>query len=103
MAGIGASFFLAYVIEVTWMVPRANRDDYDHWLGFVVGIAVAGLIGIGAALLVAEHRAAGHGNLIDALGFWWSATSLGFLGLMVALQPSIVHSWSTPEDSRKGD
>jgi hypothetical protein len=56
-------------------------------------LAVAGLIGIAAALLSAEHRAAGHGNLLDDLGMWWSAFSLGFLGLMVALQPLVTHNW----------
>ncbi|MCW2988343.1 MAG: hypothetical protein JWM24_1281 [Solirubrobacterales bacterium] len=93
MAGVGASLFLAYVIETTWMVSRAAPAVDDIWLGYVTGLAVTGLIGIAVALLTAEHRAAGHGNLLDDLGMWWSAFSLGFLGLMVALQPHITHTW----------
>jgi high-affinity Fe2+/Pb2+ permease len=104
MAGVGASFFLAYVIETTWMVSRAPPDDSrGDWLGFVTGLAVAGLIGIAAALLSAEHRAAGHGNLLDDLGMWWSVFSLGFLGLMVALQPHITHTWMLSDRAPDGD
>jgi hypothetical protein len=92
MAGIGASIFLAYVVEATWMAGVIDHDeDYEFWLGFATGMAIAGLLGIGAALAVAEHRAAGHSNFLDDYGFSWSAFSLLLLGLVVARNPVIAY------------
>jgi hypothetical protein len=88
MASIGASFFLAYVLEAVWLAGKVERNiESENWLGFVTGLGFAGLSGIGVALAVAAHRAAGHGNLLDDLGFCWSASSLLLLGALVAVQP----------------
>jgi hypothetical protein len=88
IAGIGATILLGYVIEAVWLAQGLARDhEYEFLLGALTGLAVAGLIGVGAALLVAEHRAAHHGNLLDDIGLWWSVYSIGFLGAMVTIQP----------------
>jgi hypothetical protein len=42
---------------------------------------------------LAEHREAGHANLIDRFGLWWTITSIGLLGLLVALQPITNYEW----------
>jgi hypothetical protein len=95
IAGAGVALLLGYVIEAVWMVGRAERKEWhESWLGFVYGVGLAGFIGIAAALLVAAHRAARHGNLLDDLGLWWSVSSLGFLGLLVTLHPLIVDRWT---------
>lgn len=88
LAMIGASFVLAYVVEMTWLVRRAEIDgDREEWLGFLVGTGTAALVGVALALLVAEHRAAGHDNFLDDFGLAWSAVSLGTLGGLLVLQP----------------
>lgn len=89
MAGIGASFFLAYVIEASWLAKTFTSDD-EVFLGFLMGFACAGLLGVIFALLLSERPAAEHFGRDQDLQFWWSAISLGGLGLLVAIQPGIV-------------
>ncbi len=102
MAEIGVTLLLAYVVEAAWMATRLSREteeEREHWLGSTAGFGLAGLIGVIIALLVAEHRAAGHGNALDAFGLWWSVFSLGLLGVAVALHPVIVARWRHTGDS----
>jgi hypothetical protein len=90
MALIGASFILAYVVEAVWLVQRveiASQDEHEEWLGFLTGVGIAGLLGMTAALLVAEHRAAGYDNTLDDVGAAWAAVSLAILGGLIVLQP----------------
>lgn len=98
MAEIGVAILLGYVIEVVWMTVRLEREDDDResWLGSMVGLGLCGLAGIVVALLIAEHRAAGHANLLDKYGLWWATVSLAMLGILVTLQPLIVDRWSKP-------
>ncbi len=97
IAGIGVAFVLGYVLEAVWLVNRAEyRERHEEWLGFVCGVGVAGLLGIVAALAAAAHLEAGHRNLLDDLGLWWAVSSLGMLGLLVALQPFL-----TDRENRK--
>lgn len=97
LAEIGSTILLAYVIEATWMATRLNREseeERENWLGTTVGFGLGGLTGIVIALLVAEHRAAGHANYLDHLGLWWSTLAIGTLGVTVVLQPIIVARWT---------
>jgi len=89
IAQVGIAIVFAYVVEAVWMVERVNRDDHDHrdWLGTTCGFGVAGLSGVGAALFVGGHRAAGHANFLDAVGLWWSVAALVLLGAIVIVQP----------------
>ncbi|HEX7058965.1 MAG TPA: hypothetical protein VF176_03865 [Solirubrobacterales bacterium] len=88
IATVGASLVLAYVVEAVWLVPRVEVDDgYEEWLGFIVGAGLAGFLGVVIALLLTQHRQAGHDNALDWLGLSWSAVSLLILGATLILQP----------------
>jgi hypothetical protein len=88
LATIGAIFVPAYVVEVVWMVPQMGRgEEFEEWLGFVVGAGIAGLLAIAVALLGAQHRLAGHSNPIDDLGLSFVIVSLVILGGTLVLQP----------------
>lgn len=89
IAQIGIAIVFAYIVEAVWMVERVNRSDSDHrdWLGTTCGFGVAGLTGVGIALFVGGHRAAGHANFLDAVGLWYSVASLVVLGAIVVIHP----------------
>ncbi len=44
-------------------------------------------MGVGWALAVGGHRAAGHANFLDLFGLWWAVMSLIPLGGVVVIQP----------------
>ena len=97
IATIGATLLLAYIVEAVWLVQRVERDDeFEEWLGFVTGAGIAGLLGVVFALLLSEHRAAGHANFIDEIGVAWVAVSLVILGGVLVLQPLLAHWLSEP-------
>lgn len=88
LALIGASFVIAYAVEAAWLVSNVEMtEDHEEWLGFLVGIGIAGLLSIAIALLLAEHRALGHRDAIDDLGLGWVVGSLTILGILLILQP----------------
>src|SRR5690242_9367105 len=63
LAIVGAVLLPAYVVEAVWLLPRMGHGiEHEEWLGFLAGAALATLLGVGAALLLAEHRSAGHAN-----------------------------------------
>jgi len=98
-AAIGASLLIAYVVEAVWLVSRVEVDDeFEEWLGFLVGSGIAGLLGIVFALLLSEHRAVGHSNVLDELGTAWVAVSLVVLGAVLIVQPLLAHRLSEPAD-----
>jgi hypothetical protein len=104
LALIGASLLIAYVVEAVWLVSRVEVDEeYEEWLGFVTGAGIAGLVGVVFALLLAEHRAVGHSNLIDQLGTAWAAISLLILGAVLVLQPLLAHRLSEAAEAPLGD
>jgi hypothetical protein len=76
-------------------VATAKREE---WIGFVTSFGVAGLLGIAVALGLAEHLAAGHRNWLDYAGFAWVLSSLGLLGLGVAIQPLMTYEWRRGEE-----
>lgn len=89
---IGAILVPAYVVEVVWLMPRMGQGvEFEEWLGFVVGAGIAGLLGIAFALLLAEHRAAGHANSVDDLGLAWVAVSEVILAGVLVLQPLLAN------------
>jgi len=101
LATVGAIFLVAYVVEVVWMVPRMGRgEEFEEWLGFLVGAAIAGLLAIAVALLGAEHRVAGHANSLDDLGLAFVVVSLTILAGCVVLQPLLARRFDdvTPVD-----
>ncbi len=103
MAGIGASFFLAYVIEATWLAQRFPKNERsEDFLGLLTGLAVSGLAGVVFALFLSEAAPSGPLKGSHGFYFWWSLISLGGLGLLVALQPALTHLWihENGEDSR---
>jgi hypothetical protein len=92
LATIGAIFVPAYVVEVVWMIPHMGRgEEFEEWLGFVVGAGIAGLIAIAVALLEVEHRVAGHSNSLDDLGLGFVIVSLAILGGALVSQPLLAH------------
>lgn len=94
---VGASLLLAYVVEAVWLAQRAELDDeYEEWLGFVAGAGIAGFLGIVLALLLAEHRLAGHANVVDEVGAAWVAASLLILGGVLVLQPLLAQRFGGP-------
>lgn len=96
VAIVGASLLLAYVVEAVWLAQRAELDDeYEEWLGFVAGAGIAGFLGVVFALLLAEHRFAGHANFVDEIGVAWVAASLLILGGVLILQPLLAQRFGS--------
>jgi len=94
MAGLGVSFFLAYVIEATWLVRKVNLDSDGKsavLLEVITGIAVCGLGAVGALLALSEHSENQPYLWVDIYFFWWSLLALSFLGILVAVQPALAH------------
>lgn len=95
VSSLGTGLLLAYVVEISWLTSRMRRlPDYERRLGAFVGVGAGGLLGVVVALLLAAHRDAGHSNLLDCVGVSWVAVSLAFLGVVVIIQPLLVHEWS---------
>lgn len=94
MAGVGASLFLGYVVEATWLAARFDMGPRsEKYLGFVTGLAVWGLVGVGLLLYLSESHPSGllYGN--ESRFFWAATTSLTLLGLSIAFQPVVTHTW----------
>lgn len=94
LAGIGASFFLAYVIEATWLATqfKANRQS-EYFLGVITGLAALGFLGVAFVLWLSDQpRQESFGHTEDFY-LWFSLFALGALGLLVAFQPFITHTW----------
>lgn len=94
IAQVGTGLFIAYSVAITAIVKAfvAEVDEPvpDGWLGYLVGVGSCGLVGMGIALALSEHRDAGHDNLLDAIGFGWVLTSTALLGLAVAGLPVLI-------------
>lgn len=102
LATIGAIMVPAYVVEVVWMLPHMGKGfEYEEWLGFVVGAGIAAVIGIAVALLLAQHRLAGHANALDDLGLAWVVVCNVVLAGALISQPLLAHRFAgedAPED-----
>lgn len=97
IAQAGVGLLIAYSVMVAAaersLGERSNFASHQDWLGFTAGLGVCSLIGIGLGFCLAEHRAAGHANILDWLGLWWAVASIGMLGLFVATQPITNYEW----------
>jgi hypothetical protein len=92
LATIGAILVPAYVVEVVWLVPRIGQgEEFEEWLGFVVGAGIAGLLAIAVALLGVEHRVAGHANALDDVGLAWVVVTEAILAGVLVAQPLLAH------------
>jgi hypothetical protein len=85
---------------MTEHLEDGTKYQREHWLGWVSGVGLWGLAGIVAALLVAEHRAAGHANPLDTFGLAWSVASLGLQGILVCVYPVIADHWGPRRKER---
>jgi len=92
IASLGGALVLAYVVEMTWLVQVKKRDE--KFVGLATALGVAGLAGTFLMLLLAAHRQAGHGNVLDTIGFSWALASLILLGLIVTIHPLLVYRLS---------
>ena len=100
LATIGAIFEVAYVVEVVWMVPRMGRgEEFEEWLGFIVGAGIAGLLAIAVALLGVQHRVAGHSNSLDDLGLSFVLVSLVILAGTLVCQPLLARRFDDSTDA----
>ena len=94
MAGVGASLFLAYVIEATWLAARVDMSRRgEGYLGFITGLAAWGFLGVGWLLYLSESHLPGPLYGEESRLFWGATSSLALLGLSVAFQPVITHTW----------
>jgi hypothetical protein len=101
LALIGAILLPAYVVEVIWLLPRVGRgEEFEEWLGFMVGAAIADLLAIAVALLGVQHRLAGHSNSLDDLGLAFVIVSLVVLAGTLVTQPLLVNRFGS--DSADG-
>jgi hypothetical protein len=98
LATIGAILLPAYVVEVVWLLPRMGHgEEFEEWLGFIAGAAIADLLAIAVALLAAEHRLAGHANSLDDLGLAFVVVSLAILAGCLVAQPLLAQRFMGPE------
>src|ERR1044071_4148619 len=100
LALIGAILLPAYVVEVIWLLPRLGRgEEFEEWLGFIVGAGIADLIAIAVALLGVQHRLAGHANWLDDLGLAFAVIALTVLAGTLVVQPLLANRFSDPGDA----
>lgn len=96
LALIGAILLPAYVVEVIWLLPRLGRgEEFEEWLGFMVGAGIADLLAIVVALLGVQHRLAGHANTLDDLGLAFVLVSLFVLAGTLIIQPLLAHRFDS--------
>lgn len=97
LAGVGVGLLIAYSVAVAAVErivgAKRPKDEHENWLGFVTGLGLCGLIAVGVALGLAEHRDAGYANLLDDLGLWWVVGSVVMLGTVVATLPISNYWW----------
>jgi len=99
LSTIGTILVPAYVVEAVWLSQRMSRNiDYEEWLGFAVGSGICGLLAIAIALLLGEHRAAGHSNWLDDLGLSWAVVAEVILASVLILQPLLAERLRGSDD-----
>jgi len=101
LAQAGIGLLIAYSVAMAAaeqaLSKKSTRPRQEWMLGFAAGGGLSGLLGVGIAFALAEHRAAGHANFLDILGFSWVLVAIGQLGLMVALFPLFSYAVRTPD------
>jgi membrane protein YdbS with pleckstrin-like domain len=101
LAGIGATIFVAFVIEMSVIVLWSTRYDVedDALSGETVGFGFAALLGIGFALALTNHDHAQALTFLEELGFSWSLVSLAMLAVLVAVYPLVLYERNRPKAS----
>lgn len=91
IAQIGATLLVAYAVEMAWFVKesRTRGRKRENWVGFVAGIGFSSALGIMSAVALVSHR--GPSTFLEAVGLVWTLFSVGFLGILVALLPYLLH------------
>ncbi|MGN6558203.1 MAG: hypothetical protein ACTHLH_09365 [Solirubrobacterales bacterium] len=98
-AQVGATLLVAYAVHTSWVLQNSSKrgSERENWVGIASGIGSCALIGIGIGLGLSGHR--GSLNGLEELLFAWTAVSVGFLGLWIALQPwamyDLTHKFKT--------
>lgn len=93
-AGVGGAIFLAYTVGVSNLVRDVRRgSDSETLLGFVTGLGISGILGVGLTLLLLDASEPLKG--IDRLALYWATCSLTLLAGLVAGLPLIAY-----EDAR---
>jgi hypothetical protein len=98
LAGVGASVFLAFIVEMSAVVLWTSRYDTEDDLlnGESAALGVCGFLGVGFAVALANHSHAHNLNWVEAYGYAWSVVSLGMLGLLVAAYPLMIYERNRP-------
>jgi hypothetical protein len=104
LAGVGATIFVAFVIEMAAiMLWSTSYDAEDDALsGETAGFGFAALLGIGFALALSNHGESHALSWLEALGLSWSFVSLGILGAIVAAYPLLIYERHRPKSTVKG-
>lgn len=101
LAQIGATFLVAYVVEVTWLV-KASRGlrlvERETRLGRLLAVGAAVLVGISAAIWLASLPANHGWSLMNEIGFGLVVGTMLMAGTTIVMQPLFTHEWAAPDD-----
>jgi drug/metabolite transporter (DMT)-like permease len=89
-AGVGGAVFLAYTVAITGLArgfPRGSESETA--LGFMTGLGVCGIFGVGLVLLLLDART--PFSWLDHLALYWAACSVTLLAGLVAGSPLIAY------------
>ena len=100
LAQVSIGLVLAFVVATAAVQVRTGEALEDHlkWLGFVSGVGLAGIASIGAGVVLAAYREAGHAGAPAAFGLSWMIASLTIIGGAIALLPYASFQWRRPVD-----
>lgn len=95
-AQIGATLLVAYAIESSWLVrnSRVRNAPRENWLGFAVGIGLAGLTSVFVALGLAARIETGNWSWADDLALGFAVSGVLMVGALVAVFPCLIYEWS---------
>lgn len=94
LSQIGATLLVAYAVETSWWLKVAHRHtrERENWVGAVVGIGFAGVVGIACALVLSTHS--GSLNWLQGLAYTWCLLTSLLLGSLVAVLPLLIYEWT---------
>jgi hypothetical protein len=97
VAQIGATFLVAYAVVVSWLVgtsrdrPSAEREER---LGSFLGVGFGGLCGVAFAVVLSARTGKVVWTWLDDALLAWTTAAVFVLGVLVVMQPWVVHEWS---------
>ncbi|HEU4706713.1 MAG TPA: hypothetical protein VFS64_05985 [Solirubrobacterales bacterium] len=98
-AQVGATLLVAYAVHTTWVLQNSPKRGHrrENWVGVASGVGSCAIIGIAFGLALSGQQGSLDGW--EQLLFAWTAVSVGFLGLWIALQPwamyDLMHKFKT--------